>query len=156
IVLPSAVADTTTKWRPCRAIPADEFGSRSCLKVVCCSVRRSCLGLRLPGPPAACNVSAPTDAACGAAALVPKKLGKVSASCAASETKKVVFAPSMAARSGLARTSGRRSGLFCLSKYEVDGPGEVNASGMNGGKNAYAATLVAPRAELWPKVIGPL
>src|SRR4029079_19503898 len=111
-------------------MPPEKYGSRSCGKVVCCISLRNDLGLMLRGPPAAWMVSAATAAACGAAALVPKKFGKVSSSCKASLLKKVVFAPSIAARSGFWRTSGFFSGLLFLSKYIVHGPGEVNDSGV--------------------------
>src|SRR5262249_59734615 len=84
----SAFAVTTNQFGPFFAMPEECWGSRSCLNVVCCSVRRSCAGFKLCGPPAACSVRAPTEAACGAAAVVPEKFGSVSGPCAASLGKK--------------------------------------------------------------------
>jgi sugar/nucleoside kinase (ribokinase family) len=93
-------------------------------------------------------------AAFGAAALVPKKFGKVSASLAESETKKVVLPPSAAAITGCWRISGVARRLPSASKTIVAGPGEVKLSGMYGRNTLYAATPWPSRDELCPKETG--
>ena len=55
-------------------------------------------------------------AACGAAALVPKKFGCVSGSSFESTVKNVVFPPSVAATCGARRMSGLGSRLPAESK----------------------------------------
>ncbi len=62
----------------------------------------------------ACTIRAATAAASGAAADVPKKLGKVSGSEALSDPKKVVLPPSTAVSDGL-RSSGAASRFPALS-----------------------------------------
>jgi hypothetical protein len=94
-------------------------------------------------------------AACGAAALVPKKFGWVSGSRIESATKNVVLPPSVAATSGLRRMSGRAKRLPAESnRIGSSPPAEVKSSGSSGRNGSYAATEVAPRALLWPNVAG--
>ena len=62
------------------AKPDEKYGSRSCRNALSCRISRIFFGLTLPGPPAASSTSAAIAAACGAAALVPKKFGNVSGS----------------------------------------------------------------------------
>ena len=72
-------------------------------------------------------------AACGAAALVPKKFGRLSASSAASDTKNVVFPPSVAATSGLRRICGCGNRLPAESnRIGRSPPTEVKSSGSVG------------------------
>ena len=63
-------------------------------------------GVSDPGPPGSWSARAAIAAACGAAALVPKKFGCVSGSRPLSATKNVVFPPSVAATCGLRRICG--------------------------------------------------
>ena len=67
-------------------------------------------------PPRACRTSAAIPAACGAAALVPKKFGCVSGSSLESSVKNVVFPPSVAVTCGTWRMSGLGSRLPAESK----------------------------------------
>src|ERR1043166_243464 len=77
----------------------------------------------------ACSMSAATPAAAGAAAEVPKKFGKLSAS-PSSEPKKLVLPPSGAVISGVARVT--EIGLPAASKKIFVGPAEEKLS-MTGG-----------------------
>ena len=105
--------------------------------------------------PSAWRSRAATAAACGAAAEVPKKFGKPSAS--KSEPKKVVLPPSAATISGLLRISGFAKRVPCVSKktcVEPAAENEFNSGGStpNSGvlKYADAPTASAPAALACP------
>ena len=66
--------------------------------------------------PCVCRTSAAIAAACGAAALVPKKFGWLSGSSLESTVKNVVLPPSVAASCGARRMSGRGSRFPAESK----------------------------------------
>ncbi|MDQ3581446.1 MAG: hypothetical protein M3495_07440 [Pseudomonadota bacterium] len=77
-------------------------------------------------------IKAATPAACGAAAEVPKKFGKPSASGSTPGMKNVVLAPSGAVIAGCARTSGVASRFPAVSKKMGVPPAEEDVS-MSGG-----------------------
>ncbi len=83
------------------------IGSRSWSNVAASRRVRSAVGLSDFGPPAFCSTRAAIAAACGAAALVPPKLRKLSGSRGSSlEPKKVEFARSVLATCGAVRICG--------------------------------------------------
>src|SRR5437870_7639152 len=106
----------------------------------------------------ACKSNAATAAACGAAADVPKKFGKPSASGSTLSKKKVVFAPSGATISGLsARGSGvarrlparsNRMGVVPDEEKDSNTGGETPNSGVL--EYPAAPTASAPVALAWP------
>src|SRR5947209_3055121 len=104
-------------------------------------------------------MSAATDAAAGAAALVPKKLGKVSGSEVLSAKKKVVFPPSGAVKFGRCRTIAEPSRVPVVSNRMLVLPREEKGS-TSGGFTPYAgvlyhgaaATAAAPLALACPKI----
>src|SRR4051812_29150833 len=101
------------------------------------------------------RISAATAAASGAAALVPKKFGKVSASWAMSEPKNVVFPPSGATMSGCCRVTLTRAPAV-LKKIGVS-PAELKLSSCGGEtpnagvlNHGAAPTPIPPAALVWP------
>src|SRR3954464_3984853 len=104
----------------------------------------------------ACFRSAAMAAACGAAALVPKKLGKASPSLSWNP-KKEVLTPSTATICGFFRVIGlarrvplveKRIGVFPEEEYFSSTPGATPYSGVS--NQAAAPTAMAPAAFSWP------
>src|SRR2546430_1151288 len=103
--------------------------------------------------------SAATAAACGAAAEVPKKLGKLSASAPLSAPKNVVLPPSGAVNLGCWRVIGvielpllsKRIGVPPALEYDSTAAGSDPNAGV--WKNALAATAFEPAALVWPKIV---
>jgi hypothetical protein len=90
-----------------RARPSACAGSRSFTNVERRSRSRIASGSTDRGPPDLWRARAAIEAACGAAALVPKKFGRVSGSRAVSRVKNVVLPPSADATWGVRRICGR-------------------------------------------------
>ena len=105
---PAAMSAASAWMRP-EPESLSKPGAAMSIAVVCSAVR-ICAGV---SDGTAWNMSAPTPAAWGAAAEVPKKLGKASPS--ASPPKKLVLAPSGATISGL---EARRSGVGSRAPVE--------------------------------------
>src|SRR5918912_2828324 len=91
---PSPVEVTRTAPPSKLASAAAKLGLVSCARAVLRRMKLTLDGAIEPGPPALSITSAATAAACGEAALVPKKFGKLSASSAESLKKNVVLTPS--------------------------------------------------------------
>src|SRR5205085_10552614 len=91
------------------------------------------------------SISAATAAASGAAADVPKKLGRLSVSAEVSAKKKVVFPPSGAVICGVWRRSGVASALPAASNTIFVGPAEEYVS-IWGGLTPNAGVLTKDAA----------
>src|SRR5262245_28392106 len=91
-------------------------------------------------PGCASMIRAATPAAWGAAAEVPKKLGKPLMKL---PPKNVVLTPSGAMMSGLATVSGDPRRLPLASNKNVTGPNDENPSGRRWLKNGTAPTAMA-------------
>ena len=96
---------------------------------------------------------APTAAAWGAAADVPKKRSTPPISWA----KNVVRTPSVAAKSGLASTCGAASGVVdgVFANSSVTGPRDEKSSDRVLSLNGIAAVDPTVPVPLWPKIVGP-
>src|SRR4051812_9689211 len=86
------------------------------------------------------SISAATAAAVGAAALVPKKFGELSASLTLSLPKKVVFPPSGAVKFGFCRLTAVCETPVVVNRIGVAPPREENDS-TNGGFTPFQGVL---------------